>query len=623
MTIAIGTGSGPRLGNAQGMAKPLATNPAAEFLIILAIVAVVYALTLILVFPGRLDPLWPLHSDHYIAPELAHTPYSLFAFFSEPRPIGYLFLKVTGLFGTRFAIVGTLIVIFADATLTAMAFRRIVGLPIDPVYYAASAVYAFLLFAHPLQYVWSTYDVFSQVSYLFLVSALLLSLRTQFFPAIFLACLLGFLAKETYALSMLVLASIWAVTSPPAARGAPIRWGLALVAALACAAAYNLAIKSHYFGFPSEVQATYALNVSPLSILSEWWSYATEMGAALWACLLTIAMTVAIAAKRLSPPARGRGLGFALAGALAWAPNSLFPNHHFAGYDWNGAYLMFTPALMLPPLWEGRKRYWLAALLAGVLIAPFAGHGAYSQARWSLEQQARQRNLMKAVRRRIEALSPGVQSVLVTGLDFPFNPFDHPRSLYEYAARLPRFRVINYSGAPKPKPLGESPVTWITPGGALAGPHDEVWTFGEDGGWVDVRAANVDREALATLGVDDETLKLYPSVAAAFQTAKLSTSHDGRAEAAAYISCGASMLRYERPDLALRCDLAGETREPTNPYPHFFAGAAHEAEHDFRAAEAEFAQAVALDDRAHPNPNFQPALARVRAAASADIQKSN
>ena len=36
-----------------------------------------------------------------------------------------------------------------------------------------------------------------------------------------------------------------------------------------------------------------------------------------------------------------------IAGALAWLPNALLPNHHFEAYSWNGAYLIYAPVLLL------------------------------------------------------------------------------------------------------------------------------------------------------------------------------------------------------------------------------------------------------------------------------------
>ena len=588
-----------------------------EFVLSLATIALVQTLAHAVVFPGHYDPLWPVHSDFYIASELAHGPTSLLSLFHEPRPISFLYLRLTGALGTRLAIACTVAVVVMNCALTAVTFRRLVGLRYGAAYGAAVAAYAFLIFTHPLEYVWSSYDAFSQVSYFFLVSALYLTLRGAPLPWIICSCLMGTFAKETYGLALPAFTLAWLFAATAEERRLPLRYGSATGAALIAAAIYNLLIKSSYFGFPSVNQDTYRVDLSPLSVTREWLAYASEMGAAMWVYLLAIAIAVCVLARNIPARKRWLGLSFATAGALAWAPNSLLPNHHFAGYDWNGAYLLCTPILMLAPLWDERKRVAMVALLCGAFAAPVAERSAYKQGLWSLAQQDRQRNLMKAIRRHIATLSPGVETIVVTGLDFPFSPFEHPASLFEYAPRLPNFVVVNYDGLSRISVRSQAPVTWTSPSNALAIKRDAVWAFGEDGRWIDMAKIEDLAKAQERLGIDANMLALYPAAAVALQGVN-ETAPDGRvASGVAYLNCGVALLHYLRTDLALRCLEASQTLMPANPYPHFYAGSALETGGDLLRAKAEFERAIALDDHANPNAYFSEAFARVQAAISA------
>jgi hypothetical protein len=588
--------------------------PIFEFFVLLAVASLMHVIVLTLVFPGYYDPLWPDHSDYYVAADFAHNPMSLLAYFTWPRPIGYLYMKLTGLLGTRLSIACTLAIIVSNCALTTMALRRMVGLRFTPSLVVASAIYAFLVFAQPLQYVWSSFDVFAQLSYCFLVSALLLSLWNAPFPAIFMFCVFAMLAKETYAIALPALAVLWYFLAGPAERRAPLRFGLANGLALVATVAYNLSIKSPFVGVAPNAISDYKPDYSPVSILQEWLSYASDMGVAMWLCLVAIAAAAAFLVQSLPLRARGIGLSFALGGALAWLPNAMLPHHHFKGYEFNGAYLLCAPALLLAPLWDERKRVWLAALFIGALLSPVAGQHAYSQGWWSVEQQARQRNLMIAVQQGLKTLSPEVKSVLVTGLEFPFSPFDHPYSLYEYAKHLPQFRVVYYDASAHKRPSSGLPVTWVSPDDAFATPHDEIWTFGVDGKIVDLGDSVKNSKALEALGGDIDTLKLYPEAAIALRPLDDSSPVADAVAGNAYLSCGQALLRYHRPALAHRCFAASETRMPSNPYPYFYSASAYEAEGDFLHAEAELTRAVALDNVNAPNKYFNLALARVRAA---------
>ena len=260
-----------------------------------------------------------------------------------------------------------------------------------------------------------------------------------------------------------------------------------------------------------------------------------------------------------------------------------------------------------------RRALFAALMVAGVLV-PLGLRGAYGQNHWMLEQQLRQKMVMSAIRAKLTHLAPGTKTVLVTGLDFPFSPFDHPRSLYEYGPTLPAFSVIAYQPKGAYKIMLPSPVRWISPDQAGREAFDAVWAFGEDGAAIDWTLSAADRDGLKALGLDPATLLVYPQVAKALGlggASGVSLNLDGYH----LLQCGTAHLGYSQYRLALICLKASEAGMPGNPYPYFYSGLADENLGLTAQAAANFAQAVALDSKATPNPAFKAGLLRTQTRA--------
>ncbi len=382
------------------------------------------------------------------------------------------------------------------------------------------------------------------------------------------------------------------------------------------ALAYSKVIGSEYLGRGASALSPYHIDLSPLSILREWLSFAAESGPALWVCVILFAAAAALTRKRSGLDRGLPVLALAAGGLLAWLPNCLLPNHHMAGYSWNGAYLLFTPLLLLAPLWtRGRRVLFIAMLLLG-LLAPIGLRASYDKNQWSVAQQRRQKALMFAVTTKIRRLAPQTRSVLVTGLDFPFGPFDHPRTLFEFKGGLPAFDVVIYEPKEFTRLQQPTHTRWLTPQAASRQRYDEVWMFGEDGAAIEWTLSAADRAALSALGLDPASLPLYPAVGAALGVNEPRSGPAANLDGLHLLACGTAYLDYHQFQSALKCLNASKRSLPGNPYPYFFSGQAEDNIGDTTDAIADFSRAVALDDRAHPNLAFKPALARARTSAS-------
>ncbi len=136
-----------------------------------------------------------------------------------------------------------------------------------------------------------------------------------------------------------------------------------------------------------------------------------------------------------------------ISGALAWLPNSAIPNHHIAGYSYNGSYLIYAPALLLGTLWGAGfwARSCFLAIIIIVITSPLMSISRFASNSWDLEQQHRQKLLLLDIKSTLGQLSPDTHTVLVTGIDFAFSPFDHGLSLLSLGnLGATNFSVINY-----------------------------------------------------------------------------------------------------------------------------------------------------------------------------------
>jgi hypothetical protein len=579
-----------------------------EFAILLVLAFAVHALVLQFIFPGYYHPLWPFHSDFYMNAGENHSPYAPGNIIGAPRPIGWLWFYLSGFFGTRGSMACELAVVAANCAGMAFCVRRLAGASLNAASFAATIVYFYLVFAHPSQYSESLDDSIAQVSFGLILIGMAFgwTKRPIWLQAgIF---LLGLLSKECYVPSaLLVLGACWLANVGPGRR-AWLATGIAFLAAAVLLALYGRWAHSLFLGYGSTSASPYHVSLSPLSVVREWWAYAAEAPAALWiyAALATAAAAVALAregARRLVPI-----LVLPLAGMAAWLPNSLLPNHHVDGYSWLGATLLFAPLIALPQLWAtGRKAVFTVVLLLGLLV-PIALQGKYAAHAWVLQQQKRQNLLINTLTSQISKLPSGARQVLVTGLDFPFSPFDAPWSLYEYSRTLPHFSVVAYE--PR-QSQGGSPAYFVTPEEAAAGRYDAVWMFDRNGALVNWTLSPKDAATLEALGVPAASLRVYPQVAIALGLADGGLNVDGDH----LRGCGGAYMEYLRYDLALNCMKLSRTKIPANPYGWFYSGLMEDKLGQTAAAEADLSKAVALDDKSSPNPAFQQELDRVRATA--------
>jgi tetratricopeptide (TPR) repeat protein len=610
----------------------LRTSPAwwswpVEVIALITLAYIVHVAMLAWIYPGFYDPFWPHHSDYYIGAALAHSPISYLQYLTVPRPVGALFLEITGHLGVRCAIAANLFLVFLNCTITAMFLRRVGAFRLTWSFWIGFSLFLFLVFSHPLQYVWSTYDVFSQLSYFLLACAVMLGLRGVGIPVLFGFFVLAFLAKETFALSALFLIALWWMLGHSSDRLRAVRVAGAMVLALGITLILNRINQSQFLGSGAVAGSPYQIDFSAYSLASEWMRYAIEgMSLGAWAFVGAVAIVLVIHRHALGAKLGILAVALPVAGMLAWLPNSAIPNHHYSGYSFNGSYLIFAPALFLGTLWTAGRwmRGFLLVISILALITPALSASRYAANGWMLEQQHRQKLLLLDLGRMLRQLPPNTHSVLVTGMDFPFSPFDHGLSLLSLRdLGSTRFSVVTYvprDGSTHAFPLlslQPTSVQFVTPETALHGNFDEIWMFRNNGSLI--RSIHIGKDATpaATLGFTPLELMIFPGVAESLGVAagtggNLALLNDGYR----LLNCGTALVTYQQPALALRCLEASIRKIPENPYPYYFSGIALEQLNRIDEAKLFFEKAVFHDDTSGPNPAFKEALQRSEKHAS-------
>jgi tetratricopeptide (TPR) repeat protein len=257
-------------------------------------------------------------------------------------------------------------------------------------------------------------------------------------------------------------------------------------------------------------------------------------------------------------------------------------------------------------------------------MTPALSASRYAANGWILEQQHRQKLLLLNLEKMLRQLPSDTHSVLVTGLNFPFSPFDHGLSLFSMGdLGATRFSVVTYaprnSSVPAYKLLQAqpNPVQFITPETALRGNFDEVWMFRNDGSLIRTVHIGKDTIPVATFGFAPLELMIFPGVAEALgidggTSVNLALLNDGYR----LLNCGAALVTYQQPSLALRCLEASIRKIPENPYPYYYSGLMLKQLNLIDEAKLFFERAVFHDDISRPNPAFKEALQRSEENAS-------
>jgi len=586
-------------------------------LLLAATTAAVHFLVLQFVFPGYYSAWWPHHSDFYIPAAIANAHATLAELARAPRPVGEMAMQALGHLGIRGSIAAVIVIAMLDCIGSALLIQRFLGEAPSVALFAGFAAYVFLVFAQPHFYVFYTYDLLSQVSYLILLVAAPVACRYMHGSGA--ACLaafgglafLAFLTKETYAIPAILLASANAVGS--FGRSGRAR-GLSLLAVLAASLLLALALEaingSPFTGGASEGGRPYALVLQPVPLFLEWFKYARETFGALLVGL--IAFSAALTATLFSVDSRQFAVSLLLpmAGAMSWLANSALPYHHFPGYTSSAAYLVYAPLLLLPAFVR-RSRIGGAAGATIMMLAfasPALAKSKYELDSWSLAQEARQKNLLESIDHLASVSGTGRQRVLVTGLNFPFSPFDHGDSLRTWPTLASmHFDVMTYANSArvtKGVRWRGSDVSFVPRSDVRDSSYDRIWAFRSDGTLASAPAPRANDGRVIPLPAED--FVAFPDLQ------RLLTAQAARGgELLRYLQCGSVLLTYAAFDEAETCFRKALSVSPTNPYPYFYLGVTRERRGDFADARRYFADAVHLDDRERPNPNFRAALSRV------------
>ena len=467
-----------------------------ELSVLFIIAFIIHALVLSFIFPAYYHPLTPQHSDYYIPAELANSSAGFFSYMSWARPVGMMFFYTIGhfgIYGSTALIVGITIL---NCALSAALLRRILKIDFKWPLLAVFSIYSYLVFSEAHFYSFYSQDAFAHLSYFFLmlgVGCFYMLYKKSILVAnmaLFFFTLLAFLSKETYGLSALVVTCAWFLYSYRQSILRAIMPTLMVTGALTLSLCYNAYVHSPYLSSPA-----YKVNFSLRSIFTEWSQYAHEgLNVAHIGLFVLIALACYCYFKQVD---RKRFfyifLGCIIAAFFAWLPNSFIPSHHFSGYSWSGASILFLPVLLIPMLWKNEvwSKVVVVTLLGICIINPIFNKKEYTKNDWVLYQENTQHNLLKALSSLIGDIKPtsSLEKILITGLTFPFSPFDHPGSLQTFPnAYSADFDVVRYTSIAHGERIDH--VRNIVPSEINLEEYSQIWVFNNDGSLLRVAHKN-------------------------------------------------------------------------------------------------------------------------------------
>lgn len=472
------------------------------------------------------------------------------------------------------------------------------------------AVFAMMLASHPYQYQFSIWDAFSELSLLFLLVAINIYLRGGGFWTPVGFAFLAFLSKETYFVSAIFMAGTYAISER--LKPTSLLPGVGIIAAGVGAFVCERLIGSPFTAGGAGPDDPYRVVVGFASVWHQWLQYLSEGFNPASAAVVVLAIAgVAVGAGPRSKQALWSTI-LPAAGLAALLPNCLLPNHHFAAYTWNTAYFFYAPIVMLG-VGSGRKVVSLAIVIAtfGVaLYSPLLSAKAFADQEWFLMNQRRQRNLLSAMSNLARAIPAKNESILVSGLDFPYSMFEYKSAAKSLGAPVgTRFYVVDYH-AGKPASIvtlfnrSDDSVSLVSPVRAETLRFDEAWLIRDDGTLI-AKLRSPELPA-AKDGFSPGEMLVYPALIDILGSV-VHESPDGYA----YLRCGTRLLAYGNLALARRYLEASRTLIPDNPYPYYWLGVTFEQE-GLRSEARKAYQGAVAHEAASPNPVFRNALAALQ-----------
>jgi peptidoglycan/LPS O-acetylase OafA/YrhL len=501
------------------------------------IALVMHAIVLRFIFPGYYSPLYPQHSDFYIPAAFANSPDTFGSLLAWPRPVSMIFSKFIGYSGIHGSIACVVALVCVNCALTALCIKSIAKMAFSPQLIVVFTAYCYLLFSSPYFYIFYAQDIGAHLSYFFLILGAYIYYSAFNKNAIlagsilFICSLLAFLSKETYGLAALSICLLWFIYYRKVSALKAALPFIMISAALVLAVVNNLLIKSIFINPGAVANDPYHISLNPIIVLREFFLYAKESMNAANIGLIALLGYLFFKSRTDNKKALIYITFGCIAGAiLSWVPNAILPNHHYKGYSFNGAYLLYVPLLLFPVLWVGKNitRAVVITLMVLCFGSPLLNIAKYKDNDWVLIQENTQRNLLNALGPLIANIHPSrePQKILIEGITFPFHPFAFPQSLRTFSnAKYAHFDVVSYG----PLPAGgvrNDLVKFINPSDSGLVNYQEKWVFDKDGKSIMSENLAAERIFKGSLG-SDETIEIRQDNFSQFMTSGFYDAENG------------------------------------------------------------------------------------------------
>ena len=586
--------------------------------ILVFLAAAIHWVVLTFVFPGFYNPAEIFHSDFYLPAALARSNIPFQDLLGLPRPAGMVILKLIGGLGIRGAVFFTLTMILVNSVLTAIAFMYFCGRALDKAIYISFCLYIYLILTQPYFFTFAAHDALAPFSYFLLMAGAFGWLRyrhgNESVALTILGCsaLSAFLVKETYVVSFVsLIVLLFAHEKDRIALVHVFKPVLVVLGALVFSLLINLHNGSPFTGGAGA--ASYRIVLSPMSIVREWLSYikaALNISSVAAISLIVIGLHIQKARREL-----WSSVTFFLAGLSGLIPNSVLPSHHFVGYSISGSSLIFCPLLLAGSF--SNSRHWFfgfrVLLLIIVLSSSILWKKDYENNRWELEQGAIQERLMQGLEFGAKQIRTNkATKVLVSGINFPFDPFAYGQPIKPFSANGPISLDVLVYKKYRENQLGipaSAVPTHLSADMARKKNYDQIWLFRANGNLLKI--VNNPRFV--------DTVDLYPELRQVVQ-GRFSDFLQNESDGYKFLVCGTTLLTYEDWNDAELCLTRAASLIGSNPYSFYYLGVAQEKNGRLSEAEQSYEKAVSLDDNNQRNPAFSASLQKVRSALDTENQ---